>query len=96
MPNISMIFEEQKTMVFFTDMLPDIGRFGNSATMTLFKASFLLHLSKDNIDIRLNIRVRYRNRVLSFHLPKQIPKRSKLQIVRNICVSELSAVFLKN
>ena len=52
-------------------------------------------ISKDNIVTRLNIRVRYRNRVLSFHLPNQIPMRSKLLIVGNIlCVSELSAVFL--
>ena len=52
---------------------------------------FSLVLTKDNIVTRLNIRVRYPNRVLSFHLPKQIPMRSKLfkSIPKN------SAVFLR-
>ena len=33
----------------------------------------VLVYAKDNIVIRLNIRVRYHSRVLSFHLTKQIP-----------------------
>ena len=33
---------------------------------------------KDNVVTRLNIRVRYHNGVLSFHLTKLIPMRSKL------------------